>query len=528
MLPAYAGSRSLHGPYQVPKIISPLSENVDHVNDGDVVEIKGAGVRFRWNKYHKKPVDVRAKRLEGDPLADAAISEILLNEGGDRNTSKGEGKHKHKHDFYALCNARAEALPSGPCASLLRSVNSSPTFKVDWESVRRGQDFFLRRAPSTSIALLHLSLVGGFSSPGINEVLYGTGYLMNSKPSVVQLRLFETMAMVIDCMAGGPETLMQGGKGLESVTRVRLLHAFVRRRLQRRMQGWNTERDGVPINQGDMAITGLSFSINVIFGCEALGCPASPADIRDYVHLWKVISDKIGVLPAHNPHSSFEEAVAALESYIITCINPNESSVRATSAVLHGVSNQPPFYMSFQRMASLSRLCLGDTLANALQLPQYTLSDKFFLILLKSLLKVQSAIADCYPRHFSKRGSFAIRRNLRMLLGEKGTKTVGKQQRQQKQQQQQQEQQKQEQQKQEQQQPLLTRFGGYDDEESERSRLILEENLSALENIRKRRLEKINFVKKVVVGCITSTALLCMVKLGAGNWRQSQKFLKNP
>jgi len=305
-------------------------------------------------------------------------------------------------------------------------------------------------------------------------------------------------------MAGGPETLRNMGKGVESVARVRLLHAFVRRRvrfvgsegrnsaritnylllvalllnappqLQRRMQGWDKEKNGVPINQGDMAITGLSFSVNVIFGSEALGCPPSKQDIKDYVHLWKLITHKIGVLPEYNPHDDYDTAVARLESYVITCVDPDESSVRASAVVLGGVANQPPFFLSYQRMAALSRCCMGDNLADALALPKYSLGDRFFLVVVKSLLRVQSTIADFHPKFFSRRGAFMIRAHLEMFLGEGGAasrsarnaRTGGSERGK---------------------SGSLTRFGGFDDEERDSALRKLEDNLMVLKEHRESR-----------------------------------------
>jgi hypothetical protein len=192
---------------------------------------------------------------------------------------------------------------------------------VDWTSVARGQDVFVRTWPVASTALFYMSLVGGFSAPLITEVIRCTGYLTGAGRATPR-RLFETFQMVIDAALSGESGMRAGGDGWAAVLRVRLLHAKVRRRLllgsavppdhsgldsgrdaptgcphaagkpppttckrasedERKAaaygklagedQGkvaWDTLLFGVPINQEDMAVTLLAFSVNVIDGIE--------------------------------------------------------------------------------------------------------------------------------------------------------------------------------------------------------------------------------------------------------------------
>mmetsp|Transcript_24359 Transcript_24359/g.34073 ORF Transcript_24359/g.34073 Transcript_24359/m.34073 type:complete len:212 (+) Transcript_24359:58-693(+) len=83
--------------------------------------------------------------------------------------------------------------------------------------------------PSCVFSLFYLSLCAGFSAPLIVEVLLTTGYL-NGNRKKVQRRLIETGYMVIAAML--PGGLDAGSLGWTSVTRVRFLHARVRRRLK--------------------------------------------------------------------------------------------------------------------------------------------------------------------------------------------------------------------------------------------------------------------------------------------------------
>jgi hypothetical protein len=215
-----------------------------------------------------------------------------------------------------------------------------------------------------------------------------------------------------------------------------------------------------------MVVTALSFSVNVIFGSEALGCPPTNKDISDYIHLWKLISHKIGVLPENNSHEDYDTAVAGLESYLLALVKPDSSSQKASAAVLKGVADQPPFKLSFQRLSALSRCCMGDDLADALGLPPKTTADRVFVAVFKGALRLQCMIADSFPGFFARRGEKAILENLEMFLGEGGVvkrfaKNGSKR--------------KEEGGKVEGGGEPLTRFGGYDDEERESSLKKLEE-----------------------------------------------------
>jgi hypothetical protein len=69
-------------------------------------------------------------------------------------------------------------------------------------------------------------------------------------------------------------SLRPGRRGWEAALRVRILHAKVRRSLLLRGRSgaendaWNVDKNGVPINQEDMAATLLVFSVNVLLGIE--------------------------------------------------------------------------------------------------------------------------------------------------------------------------------------------------------------------------------------------------------------------
>jgi hypothetical protein len=134
----------------------------------------------------------------------------------------------------------------------------------------------------------YIVILKSASSPQITRVLEQVSYLVppshgtgrndtNSLP-IPQIsqatndrtyaRLLETTQFVLDVMncvvpSGSPKekkdshNLFPGGDGWKSTIRVRLLHAVARRRILESggRKGYNRERDGIPINQEDLAVT---------------------------------------------------------------------------------------------------------------------------------------------------------------------------------------------------------------------------------------------------------------------------------
>ena len=195
------------------------------------------------------------------------------------------------------------------------------------------------------------------------SVLTSTGYLNNKHTF---RRLFETTQMVTDCLA--PGALDVGGVGWKSCIRVRLLHAKVRQRL-RRLKSWDADRWGVPINQEDLCATQLSFCFNVLLGLRHMGVPVTRQECEDYTHTWRYMGHLLGVIPEMNPCTSFFNSQALMESIFMHLVKPDETSIRLAHNALQSISGKPPAFLPFGANAQMSRMMLGDNMADLLQLP---------------------------------------------------------------------------------------------------------------------------------------------------------------
>jgi len=221
---------------------------------------------------------------------------------------------------------------------------------VDFDQIQRGIDVFLAYLPVAGCALFYRSLVGGFSIPQIVQVLIATRYLVPShlaKGSDSSLRseastnrdrkrseerLIDTGGFLACCFAPlvsidseekvpTAASLRPGGKGWEAALRVRVLHAKVRRALlqsKKAGSGWDVERDGIPINQEDLAATLLAFSVNVLLGIETVaGRPLPESEQRDYLALWRYLGWLLGVDTVETEDGQFKSSNARTHNPLI-------------------------------------------------------------------------------------------------------------------------------------------------------------------------------------------------------------------
>ena len=267
-------------------------------------------------------------------------------------------------DAWAAVLERAPTdAPDGPFRRFYDEVTTVPAW-VDWDAIARGQEVFVRYAGAAELALLHLSLVGGFGAPKINKVLMATGYLASKQ---TYRRLFETNQMIVDCLPRGSLTPLVGD-GWKACVRVRFMHTKVRHRLLR-SERWQRDAWGVPINQEDMAATALSFQYNVLFAIQHIGINLSDQEMRDYTHLWRYIGHLMGILPEYNPCDSYARSKAALESIIMHVIDPDDTSEYLSHHVIRSLELKRPTRWSFEAHAQMARLFMGDELADKLKLP---------------------------------------------------------------------------------------------------------------------------------------------------------------
>jgi len=200
--------------------------------------------------------------------------------------------------------------------------------------------------------------------------------MTNTSGQVTNRRLFETMQMVLDTMN---DMTPLSGPGFYSVIRVRMLHSQVRVRLLR-SEKYDTESHGVPINQEDLLATLGAFSVACIWGMQRMGIYISPDDREAYILAWKHIGYYMGIQPdlLKRFYADYHSAEKHLCSSITHLLEPKrgEPSGMLPLRLLNGISNRPLYGHSIQYHAELSRLLIGDELADIFQLPRANLRTR--------------------------------------------------------------------------------------------------------------------------------------------------------
>ncbi len=333
--------------------------------------------------------DLEPFRMEGDPLVDEIFVLLRKEQRPIRPYDDLLSMARAAHDNIDIKKAEP-SIADDKMSKFVEKYSKLPDW-VDTQQLERGQRVYLAYTPAMSMSLYYRSLVPGFSLPKIAAVLQATGYLTppSSRESVMN-RLSDTAGMVLACMLS-MGSLLPGGKGWEACLHVRFLHAKVRDRLMRNTR-WDLKKNGIPINQEDMAATLLAFSHNSLLGVEiALGRPLSETERLDYTALWRYIGWLLGV-HVNETHQErnidplgpgwdksrpdpLEHSKAVFSSILLHLMKPDDSSIKIAHHLLHiGLSSEKLSKRDddwFYFRAARCRQLIGDPLADALKLPYH-------------------------------------------------------------------------------------------------------------------------------------------------------------
>jgi ER-bound oxygenase mpaB/B'/Rubber oxygenase, catalytic domain len=351
------------------------------LNEGTAAVMTGFGFKVAWDPAtHLAPASLDHLRLIGDDVGDAAaniIKQHLL-----------KSKELSQPAVQGIDLLR-ELQPSSKEARAFIGVASAIPPWVDWQRIALGQQFFARNIGPIGLALLNLSLIGGFGAPKINKVLDGTGYL--SRGNGTARRLSETLQMLLDCCvdAGSPghdNALRPWNKGWKSTLNVRLLHSGVRTWLMKTHNSsiYDVKSAGVPINQEDLLVTMAAFSSVVCIGLERCHLLDNESDeaISDYFHLWRYIGFLIGidsdstalyppeVKALYDRCDTLKGGQALLESIAAHLVIPDPSSRRIAMHVIESCSYRPPIPRTPYLHVLLTRMLAGEDYADSLGIPR--------------------------------------------------------------------------------------------------------------------------------------------------------------
>lgn len=226
------------------------------------------------------------KRRQADPLADEAMARIIADRG------PGEARR-----LFDLLIRRIE-MPLSELPPVIGDFLAATNRLPDWadkSKIELAQRLFLDHGPKfllfqycKSLPLLYTDWRGA-------KVLVRTGRLSHAGEDrkIFARRIAETGQFLIEVMSR--EALIPGGTGIQTIQKIRLIHAAIRHFVQE--NEWDHAAWGRPINQEDMALTLLTFSQTNLEALEDLGIRESAEKQEAFIHTWNAIGTLLGVDP---------------------------------------------------------------------------------------------------------------------------------------------------------------------------------------------------------------------------------------
>ncbi|GJM34368.1 MAG: hypothetical protein DHS20C18_33690 [Saprospiraceae bacterium] len=285
---------------------------------------------------------LQTKRQIADPLADETIALIVEQEGP-------EAARKLFDLLIRRIEMPLEELPPATHA-FVAATHQLPAW-ADWKKVELAHDLFLDHGPKFLIFLYYKSLPILYSMANGARVLVNTSRLTNKEQdlSIFARRIAETGQFLLDVMR--KDALKPGGIGIQSIQKVRLIHAAIRHFIP--VEHWNAEEWGQPINQEDLAATLMTFSVSTTDALAQFNIDEAPERLEAYLHTWTAIGEVLGIqnelLPADRASGR-----QLLETILAHQSAPSESGALLTQSLLQFSKSTMPS----QRLERLPELLL--------------------------------------------------------------------------------------------------------------------------------------------------------------------------
>lgn len=328
----------------------------------------------------------------GDPLADDAVEALAGMEVAARGALVERG-----------LTHGADAVPdAAPAVRAFFAELWRVPLWFDRERANRGGEVFLRAGIVGGLVLGLRSLVGGYCSPAGNKPLMFSNRLRDDVPR----RLTDTARYVHATVVR--DGLVRGAEGFRAAGKVRLLHAQIRRLLDRSGR-WRRDDWGLPLNQYDMLGTQLLFSFSVLDGLRLLGQAITPEEGADFLHLWRYAGHLMGVCGELLPTD--ERSAADLWDMLQGTQGPPDDDSRALAAALLSHANVG-WRSRYERLLAersipfayaLSRYLIGDYYADHLGFPRTAWE------LAMPAVRGMVAAADVVRRRAPRSGGFTAR-----------------------------------------------------------------------------------------------------------------------
>ena len=253
---------------------------------------------------------IEQMRFEADPLADRTVERLF--QGGPHEIAGANEllryliRNEPVPENLLQDRRNQEAL--GDLQAYLKHCQTLPPW-ADLKLIDRAGDLFAEHGMLAFSVLGCASLPIGYAAPEAARVLVFTQQLTEH----AQRRLTETATFLVDVMSKGG--LEPGGRGLQDIARVRLMHASIQHLLLHKPAGavpppagahrdfsqvlaaapWDTALHGAPIHQDVMCATILCFSFVALRSLRHMGLRPTPEAEHAFLHTWNVVGHLMGV-----------------------------------------------------------------------------------------------------------------------------------------------------------------------------------------------------------------------------------------
>lgn len=240
-------------------------------------------------------------RLRTDPIADQTITDVI-HAGFERQINEVFMTVVQNNQFDQQTFAPLGDGLGGILFDYFESTKQLPPW-ADPALILKGEEVFAKWGPEIFMLLNVSSLPLCYTCANGAQVLYDTGRLLTHNENIDPLarRLMETAQMVVNVMS--PGGLAEGGQGIVTTQKIRLIHASIRYYIKQRKDAlaWDSKEFGAPINQEDLAGTLMSFGPVILSGLKQLNIALTSDEKKAYMHCWKVVGYLMGIEDALLP-----------------------------------------------------------------------------------------------------------------------------------------------------------------------------------------------------------------------------------
>ncbi len=235
---------------------------------------------------------------------------------------------------------------------------------MDKDKVLLGERIYSDYGPECMLVLLFKSLPEGYAHWHVAETLAITGRMRDPHHELGALtrRILETLQFIINVMTPGGIT-SPAGEGMRSAQKVRLIHASIRGFIKKSPK-WGDDWPE-PINQAELLMTMLSFSVVVVEGLEKFGIELTPEESEAILHMWKVVGFVMGLREEYLPRN-VQEGKFIWHTLLELHRRHTDAGVELTQALIdYGKSIMPSKFFNFLPKL-LVRLYVDRTLCKLL------------------------------------------------------------------------------------------------------------------------------------------------------------------